>query len=301
MASHNTQHRTPRAGGFTLVELLVVLAIIALLASVFIIGGSTVIGDAKTRETRSVLILLDTAIQQFKSDAPLSRVRAYKNRYNGYPCDELEPFVRNMGVPAATTPPPPPIVIGPGAMSDITLGPSVQLASLTQIDTKAMVLSMRLFSPEASSILDKIGNKYLRNPADPLAQFFDRDGDGNLDTDDLPLDHFVDAWDSPIEYFSLSVEDPMLPGDLSATDIMGHRLAASTFFVRANGHRPLLVSYGPNGPDQMRLPEGERATLVSDYDAAGTAPYRIDNVLNDDNVYINTDVADVLRRGKGEE
>ncbi len=62
--------RTHRA--FTLIEMLVVIAIVALLVSIVVIGGAGWISSAKEKQTRLVLDALDTIVEEY---------HAVENRY----------------------------------------------------------------------------------------------------------------------------------------------------------------------------------------------------------------------------
>ena len=144
-----------------------------------------------------------------------------------------------------------------------------------------MALSIRLFTPEASALLDRIDTQYRRPPHNE-AEFFDRDtSDGpTAAPQDEPLTYFVDAWGSPFEYYSsLSVAD-------GATD----REKTSTFFHGVNRGRALLVSNGPTGASPHFANPETRVTLVTDLN--DQTPGVIDNPLNADNVYIDDTLKD---------
>ncbi len=268
-----------RRAGFTLVELLVAIAVIALLVGLIGVAGSSALVRGRVRETQSVMRTLEMAITQFNEEAPLGRVPAYRGRYGNYPCDELEGFVRIVGapgipaIPAGTGP-----VIGPGSASDLNT-PIAGLGAIENQDIKAMVLVMRLYSPAATEILDKIPAQYRRTPPD-IDEFFDRDTDGNLGPDDEPLVYFVDSWGTPFGYYATrqTGATPTPRGQLSDA------------FVSLNRTRPLLVSYGPNGPDQLELPLP--VTMESDYSDSA-----INDLYNEDNVYIDESIKDRLREG----
>ena len=298
----------PRRRAFTLVELMVVVAILAVLLGAVLAVTSSTIANAKARQTQAVMLNIQQAIEQFQTDAPLKRVKDYRDRYGVYPCDELEPFVRNganRGRPQKDLTAPLGRVIGPGADSDLNV-PANGLNKVPDRSIKAMALAIRLYSSEGSAILDRISPKYRRPPMD-RDEFFDRDASGGgatLDIDDEPLIYFVDAWGTPFEYFAVSpADDTTLAVNTPApTDLAGNRLDASRWLVDGrNRGKPLLVSYGPDGPDQFSADfsdaQGNPLTdLVADYDASGPEPHVIDDPLNDDNVYIDDTIKERLRQ-----
>ncbi len=269
--------RRLRARAFTLVEIVVVVAIIGLLLTILISVGSSVIDDAKIKESIMTMSVIDTAIGQFADDSPLKGVVQYRSRYGDFPCDELEPFDIATGIPEAL-PPASWVRIGPGG-GTLDYPDSLGISDLLYRDTKAMSLAIRLYGGEAAAVLDKVSNKFRRVTA---SEFFDRGSDGTLNTDDVPLEHYVDAWGTPLEYYAVKKG---YEGEL------GERWDLSAFLVAANYNRPLLVSFGPSGPDRMI--DGVTSPLLADFEAF---PHVIDNVLNLENVYIDEKVKSRLSR-----
>jgi type II secretory pathway pseudopilin PulG len=279
---------------------MVVAAILALLIAVALLAGGSAVDDAKKRETRTVMSLMEQAIDQFKSDGPLQRVGEYRARYGLYPCDELECFVRLEGIPGSVAK-----NLLPRGAPDADLvaeGASWMTASAGNGDLKAMALAIRLYSAEGAATLDKIGARYKKAPAENDRQYLSRNGDQNLDADDVPLDVYLDAWGTPFGYFALS------DGGLSpaGSDSMNNRRDASVFMVGRNRGRPVLVSYGVDGADQLSLLREEHGDplepaqdpLVLDFhDTNGPTGFEnvIDDPLNQDNIYIDQTLADRLR------
>ncbi|MEE9294571.1 MAG: type II secretion system protein [Phycisphaerae bacterium] len=275
-----------RRAGFTLVELLVVIAIIAILMSVLIVAAVSATDEAKRKETHTVMQLLDMAIAQFKDEAPLKRVTDYRKRYGDYPCDELEPFVRGgTGIPGSVNN----FVVGPGTASTVNMGGG-GLVGIPNREIAAMALVINLYSQDAAVTLDQIGSRYRRPPANP-ADFFDRNGDGTLDTDDEPLIYFVDAWGTPFDYFSVNTLPPPATQFPATGPAARDRLEASRALIAANRGKPLLVSYGATGPEKRAVmggtPRGP-SPLVIDY----SDDAQFNNALNHDNVYLDTSLKD---------
>ena len=103
--------RSRRAAGFTIIELLVVFAVIAILVSAVLVGGTTVLTKARVRNTKAVLQVVRDALEEYKRERPMiiaahqpatggGRVR-YSVRYGEYPPDEVEVFT-NVGLPGST-------------------------------------------------------------------------------------------------------------------------------------------------------------------------------------------------------
>jgi prepilin-type N-terminal cleavage/methylation domain-containing protein len=261
-----------RGRAFTLVEMLVVLGIIALLVGIVITAGSAIVTGGRTRETKSVLASLDLAVEQFKSDGALGRVKSYVDRYGGYPCDELEPFSSGVGIPGS---------------GDVILRGSPQirptnLASIFNRDIKAMVLAIRVHSATGAEILDRISARHRRTAAG-LEEYLERDGVQGFSAGDEALVYYADAWGQAIEYYATR---------LAAGSVPTNREALSQTLLRLNNQRPVFVSYGPDGADQL-APDAN-VTMLSDF-ADTQSPGRIVHALNEDNVYSSPYLKERLR------
>ncbi len=302
----NDECRMVKAAGFTLVEMLIVVVIIAILLTALFSVAGTVMDGAKARQTRAVMLNLEQAIEQFKADDPMKAIRypaspgnPYKDRYGPYPCDELDGFVRgvNLGIPDESAGEEG-AVMGPGNSSTLNLPPGLQLKDVPHADIKALALVIQLYSPSAAAILEQITTKHRRPPDNP-GEFFDRNANGDLGTDDLPLIYFVDAWGTPLQYFAVNPRkgSPVEKAN-SETDPDGERLASCAFLMGKNRGQPLLVSYGPDGRDQRSPDFVENAgrDLVADFALLEPPPHIIDHPLNEDNIYLDETLADRLRQ-----
>jgi prepilin-type N-terminal cleavage/methylation domain-containing protein len=315
-AETETKKRT-RKSAFTLIELVIVVAIIALLISVLVKVGGSAITRSKISQTRAVMQVIQTAIDQYKSEAPLAKIvydgrRLYQDRYGNYPPDELEGFTSagtSWGLPHDSGPQTvsiapgyrqgavnPNISIGGSALN--SAGPPIQHA-----DIKAMVLAITLYSPTASSILDQLGGQY-RRVEKTRDEFLDRDGSmtATAATDDQMLTYYVDVWGTPFDYFALRdnnppTVDPLVPAP--SDTIAGDRLRTSTALVTRNRGQAVLLSYGPDGPDQFS-PDfqvgGRPQDIVFDYVASDPTPGTINNLLNDDTIFLDETLNERLRR-----
>ena len=297
--------------GFTLIEIMVVIAIIVTLLGAFIVVGRTVIERGKEKETSALLQKLDMAAKEFESKKPLGKMRGYISRYENYAADELDGFSSNVMLPV------------PNASRSGYLSPSnaelminntqatdASIAGMKYGDIKAFALAVRLFSDTGGAILDEVASKYRKAAAKDnlgtITEYLDRNGNNTFDAGiDEPLDYFVDAWGTPVAYFAVHdsrVSDPYNPppGCTGAADgppgspAAGDRLRASHRLVQLNNGVPLFVSYGADGPDQFSQdffdPSRslyEAKDLIYDYamDDGTEKKKKFDNRFNQDNVY----------------
>ena len=279
-------NRKRRRSAFSLVEMLVVLAVLALLIGMAFKGATAMTDSGKVRETEGLIASLMQAIDAYKLEVKQSRASGGNVGllYNGSPPDDLDVF----SVSGATIGTDPPINVrlaaGNPDINDIVLnwtdprnsgaGTVNSPGDFHHGDVRAMVLAMRLRSPKASEILDGINAKY-RVKDDAV---FDP-GD---DTDPIPLVYYVDAWGTPIEYYSIC----------SSPTSSVLREKASFAFVHSNNTEPLLVSYGPNGREQFSAdifsdPSLGDTSIIADFFEGDVAmpEGKINHELNQDNVY----------------
>jgi prepilin-type N-terminal cleavage/methylation domain-containing protein len=307
--------------GLTMVELLIVIIVIGVLMSAILVAASGLINKSKTNNTRAMLQVVSDAVEQFKRDQTSRPTIAsakqgsasYVTRYGPYPPDELEVFAT--GLPGTTAG-----SLAPGRAA-ITLA-SGSLAfepmrfykdgtdkdHVEHRDMMALTLAIDLFSDAASAILDRIPDRN-RTPG-PLAAtgnpaiFLDRPDpatgrlNGTWDPGDWQIRYLVDDWGNPISYLSQRdwVEGAATNVESSNRESWNE---ASTEFVRLNGGQPVIMSYGPDGKDQLTKDEMEpnaKASLVGDFETV-TGFEGVDHPLNDDNVYANPTFREKLAKG----
>ncbi|MCP4248601.1 MAG: prepilin-type N-terminal cleavage/methylation domain-containing protein [bacterium] len=295
--------RPPTRTGFTLIELLVVVAIIAILLAAIVGVGRAVIARGKSQDTAAMLMTLELAIKQFRDDKPLAKVLNYNQRYTlDYPPDELEAFTDEYNVVGFLN-----ISSGGSALvnqigTTINLGPGV----VSNGGVKALALAIKLYSAAGAEILERIDGRFREvvtvaggnQPTEILRRTV-----AGIQVDE-PLIYYVDSWGTPIDYFATSM--PGAPGAAGVVEAnsdapppVGARRRASTAFVQLNDGLPLLVSYGPDGPDQFSadfIASEGNTDLVADYWDNG-ADNLINHRLNEDNVYSNPKLAEKLRQG----
>ncbi|MFQ5591514.1 MAG: type II secretion system protein [Phycisphaerae bacterium] len=308
---------------FTLIELLAVFAIVLILISAILVGGPRLIDKARARTTESLLRVVDSAVDEFrreqtenpsivsvKQHSATGNWVSYERRYGRYPPDELEVFTAqglpgsaqsySLAVGKASVIPAP--AEGNGAYAPMrfyTGGDSKP--ELEHRDLAAMILAIEMFSPKAAVILDHIPESQrspgvLDETGKPI-QFLDRNGDGEWAADvaadlDLQIRYIVDTWGVPLTYLAQRDYDP---DDPDATRSSNHASwnQASTELIRLNGGRPIIMSYGPDGPRQLvqDVQQDATANLVGDWADQTPGVPRIDNTFNQDNIYANPDLA----------
>ena len=283
--------RRPRA--FTLVEVLVVLAIIGILAAVAFKGGSTLIKAGKERDTEAMLGVMDQAVRSYKDEVRYTG--AAQKIFGSAPPDHLYVFsptgwntmTVDYGKVVLTNKATAVLPTGMADARDAAKGNWSNYGDRTYEDVRAMVLAMRLRSAAASTILDRIDTRF--RVRDLNSDLVYDPGDG---TAPIPLDYYVDAWGTPIEYYATRV-----PINNTA------RSNASTAFIKANNGRELLVSYGADGGDQFSndfLGAYGDTNIVADY-FFGEAPGKSADGLvnceyNLDNLYSSEVFKDRMRQ-----
>ena len=312
----------------TIVELLIVIVVIGILVSSVLVASSTLRTKARTNSTQALLQVVADAVEQFKreqSEKPtVTRNAVYKNRYGLYPPDELEAFHLDSGVGGIPGPDgSPKIGIAPGGARVVPKPPYEAMRFYTDStdadakehrDLAAMILAIETLSDSAAAILDRVPER--NRTAGPLkegnpSQFLDRpnptSGKPNdlWDAEDTQIRYIVDDWGNPISYFAqrdYPVEPSVAPVPSSNHADWNE---ASTEFIRLNGAQPVIMSYGPNGKDQLTRAAMEpggtdkeaKVSLVGDFESEQPTHHVVDDPFNDDNVYSNAGLREKLAKG----
>ena len=264
---------------FTLVEILVVVAILVILLGLVVGIGSWAVENARARDTRTLLSILDTAAEQFKEDSArtLGRKQEFATRYGGYPPDELDAF---LDIPKAN--------------DDLT-GARISREEFPENrwpehyrDIRAMSLAVRHIgsSPNAEATLDRIDSRFkakLLDDGGVPADYWDVNRNNRFDPEiDEPLEYFIDSWGNPLAYFSTRGACE----DCGPSTERALRARFSSYLIRnfTNG-RPVFLSYGPDGTEQQPGSElvvsGVAQDLLEDY----KDDEKINNKYNHDNIY----------------
>ncbi len=304
------------SAGFTMVELLVVVAVIVILLGAIIGIGGKVISGAKVSDTETLFRTLGLAIEQFNEDAPLAKVRGYTERYGNYPPDELEAFSAADGIPPS--PPVTTLLSSTARLEDEDdTGLDASLDKVEHRDVKAMLLAIKVFSAESAAILDQVDERFkqIGKTAARLTEYYDPK-DNSANAFRQPLVYLVDSWGTPIEYYATVV--PGGPPPSATFDVThdkapdhpsaGTRRIASTALITANNGQPVFVSYGPDGEEQFAkdvLTTVGQTQVVWDFNddfadaapAPGSVDRTINHTLNHDNIYSSPALADRLAAG----
>lgn len=317
-ARRHVIRRLPRA--FTLIELLVVISIIIILLGSVLVAGNAILGRAKIRNTRAVLHLVDSALDEFQRQKPSilgasqatatgDRVR-YRERYGNYPPDETEMFTPeglpgsigtsgSLSVGMAEFVPAPTAGGTYPAMKFYTAGNAG--SRFEHRDLIAMVLAIEMYCEPAAMILSRVPDsnrmpELLAPNGDPLQFLEDPCGDQiwvRADDRQLPP-AILDSWGMPLAYMSQRDYTPAGP-NIPSQNAVGDWNKASTEMIRLNSGRPIIMSWGADGQDQLTkdAQEDPTASLVGDWDDN----QKIDNPFNEDNVYLDEALSEKLATG----
>jgi prepilin-type N-terminal cleavage/methylation domain-containing protein len=324
-----------RSRAFTLVELLVVMVVIVILVGAVLVAGSSLSNKAKSTNTQAMLTIVDQALQEFareqRGNPTLASKKQYQTRYGYFPPDEMEVFVSGIPCDATNLPPKPRTPGGAklwygGAASPYPTmvfdamsyrldrnafrGPSTGGDDALEFrDQIAMITAIELYGDASASLLNSIQERYRATVIDPAkdgepALFVDRDNNGQWDADkDQQLRILIDDWGTPITYMSQrdwSHEKKENGTDCPSTNHEAWNEASSEF-IRINSGRPILASYGPDGPNQLtreQMGSEGLASLIGDFEAeTGDGAHRVDNPVNADNVYVDPTLKEKLARG----
>jgi len=320
VGSARVPHRTSGGGlAFTLVELLVVMAIIGVLFAAVLTGRNAVMGSARTKDTKATLQIVQDALEEFKREQTASPtiIRAkhgtvrYEKRYGKYPPDELEVFTP-VGLPNSA-PPGGSLAVGSPKPEMVPKPPgdgyppmdfdSSEEPEFEHRDLVAMVLAIDEFGDTSKAILDKIpDNRRTSGPVDaegkPL-RFLDRDDNGTWDAEvDGDIRLIVDGWGVPLTYFA---QRDFVEGAEAATVSPNapEWNEGSTEMIRLNHGQPIILSYGPDGRDQLakeNVTEHPTAILINDFED----DHKVNDPSNADNVYVDDSLKEKLAKGISE-
>lgn len=313
MSANRLTTRQPHRFGFTLVELLVVVSIIAILATALITVSTGVWRKGQVTKTRAMIELVQQAVDEFHKDPPAfvgarQGDVAYKTRYGTFPPDEVEVYTQ-FGIPGAPAGGGANWSLAPGKARIVptptggptypamTFGRSPVNPSVEHRDLVAMLLTIELYSEQGRMILDRIDGHYWSPGAvDPATgaplQYLDRDGDNRFSDGDAAVRWLLDDWGTPLSYYTQRDSTGNVTDRPSTNHDLWNR--ASTAMVRLNGGRPVIMSYGPNGGEQL-AGAAPRAGLLLHEDLLDDN--RVNHSLNADNVYFDPAFAEKLAQG----
>jgi len=201
---------TPPLPAFTLVELVVVIAILLILSAIAVPVSTSLINQNKTANTQTTFEVLDIAIQQFIQDRPMQgHSTASGSVCSGTAVAYTEAFSNYPPSPMSETAPPP-LPTDPACVASTELDPLTTtkfdhlldvLLEATRPDTsvpneyasaETLILFLQQLSPKAKKMLDSLPDRLLTNKDQDIVQF--------ITGQRVDLFEIVDAWGHPIRY-----------------------------------------------------------------------------------------------------
>jgi prepilin-type N-terminal cleavage/methylation domain-containing protein len=195
--------------GFTLVEMLVVIAIVAVLATLIAGVASRVETREKEKHCRSTLVLLGTALTQFH-DYGFSYDKDSDYAAFGFPldCNDFSPGELEN-------------VLGKALNADVSISGGVHDANDSSNEVMYLLLSM---VPTSRETLEKIDRKLIAS----------REATITIDGRVYPLLRVLDPWGTALWYDYYDE----LPPPLTSTEVDNMEKSAKSF--------PLVTSAGPD-------------------------------------------------------
>jgi prepilin-type N-terminal cleavage/methylation domain-containing protein len=176
-----------RRGGFTLVELIIVIGLILLLVAITVSVSVGMLRQSEARETQNVLMILDNALEEWLMHGRDS----VSYGINGEPCPNVDEVYQL------------PQLGAPNAHQNLT---DRDAARMAQRETDFLIAAL-LRRAEFEQMITSIDSKFIRridinDPPDNLDTDLSHFTDGsspyfNQDTVEY-IYRFVDAWDRPI-------------------------------------------------------------------------------------------------------
>ncbi|MFQ5807873.1 MAG: prepilin-type N-terminal cleavage/methylation domain-containing protein [Phycisphaerae bacterium] len=224
-----------RPGGFTMIELLVVIVVLALLISLVTVIASKAIRQQKGRNTQQIMQNVTLALDQFATENPLRAIYDKKGRktFGKYPAyqlagdatdqDTVRHAVEPDPLPGSTPPTPPPDSLSNRLLRDLSNGRPgnwVDLAGQEADgldDNRALYAYLVVFSPGSLNLIPEAQLKPLNANA---RAFVNPTGAGTQPGDEGVVDvlGIHDAWGVPLDYMLyVKCEWRLAPGATAAT------------------------------------------------------------------------------------
>lgn len=217
MRPSEQQHGLRRRTGFTLVELLVVMAVIGLLVAIVVGVSAKISSGQKYRLTQNVMRSTGLAIDQFRNEDPLSSIynsRSWRTWGNNVPYQLAGSSGTANTVANALEPSPaptsqvPPTSLGARFTRDINQNVAKPMAMSSapedrrDDDIRALYTYLRVYN-EAG--LNQIPERYVHplsvRPASGLDELGEYLTTGSSTGAAISIFGIHDAWDVPLDYF----------------------------------------------------------------------------------------------------
>lgn len=280
-----TRSRHPgarRAGGFTLVEILVVIALLALLGAIAFVGYTAVTRQGLTNKTRMQLSNASSLLAEYDAKTKLRRQPPHAWTDVTMPPTYFEPsppfnFWRDFDPAPPTTPDPNDEHEGLPAPGNVEAGDETRdrtfqtprTGSAAVLNTQ-VVLYLAAQLPANRTLLGNMGADQLMRMQEDLAN--------SPDFDERQHPILLDAWDNPIIFVPASGLRGVYLGDPAEEFVItSAKVYSATELpdgIVAPNARPFFASAGPDGIFSFR-----------DANSSGTFEAGSDPGAGDDNLY----------------
>ena len=169
--------RKQNKNGLTLIELLVAIAILAVLSVGLYIAGDYAAKQAKIKQTQSTIEMLSAALEQYRDSNDCFPFIAYKT----YKYTDLQTKLQS--------------ILGGTVTVKVSTGPIADYDNLYASDEMLYYYLNR--NPASKKIIGSINSSLITNKDYMKREYYINYGGG---TPDYPLLHFVDAWKTPFRY-----------------------------------------------------------------------------------------------------
>lgn len=250
--------------GFTLVEILVVIAVILLLVGLMVAGTSHVFTQQKARNTQAMMQSLTAAIEQFRQTNPLRNLYDVRGRET---FGSLPPYQLDLDRPAnlqksaayafEANPPSPTGISGPNLFSDriardlgcrdndiekwwevdVTSGPIPRIDD-EHMDNRGLYAYMKAFTPGILASVPEANIKRIPHSQNATAVFhMNQKGrsSGTGHADHVDVLGFVDGWGVPIDYMVMAKYEWALVREQDGVERARYKVVDRQVVLRSRG------------------------------------------------------------------